>query len=123
MTTSTVERQAANAQLGTPYARTTVIAPERIALPAAMLDGFCVFAAEKTDVYVRFGDGAVGVAIGARSVIDANGVITDPGATVRHLHIPAGSSVHFQVPAGATHMAHVSADANGVFGFGHATGE
>lgn len=118
---SIIERMSADVcPGGDPYALDTVTTSRRLKIPASMTGKFCAFTAEASTVYVRFGDETVEVSAAARSTVSTEALTAD--GKEPHLTIEAGSTVHWRIPASATHMADISADASGVFRFGSAQG-
>lgn len=105
---------------GDPYALATVATSRRLAIPASMIGKFCWFTAETITVYVRFGGSSVDVASSAVSTVDTEALTVE--GSEPHLTIEAGTTVHWRIPADATHMADIGADTSGKFRFGPAQG-
>lgn len=107
---------------GAPYARTTVTDDEILTIPEEMVGKFCFFRAVTSAVAIRFSTTAVAldVVIAARST-NTDTVLTAEGSEP-HIYLEPGEMVQCRLRADWTHMAHVSADALGVFRFGPAQG-
>jgi hypothetical protein len=118
----TINRMADDVAIGTPHSRATVTTHEVLTIPAEMVGKYCFFAAQTTDVFIRFGtDANVEASISAVSTVSAT--VLSAVATVAHLYVPAGSERHIRLKSAWTHMAHESADALGFFRFGLAQGQ
>lgn len=119
---STIERMAADACLGAdPHALATSATSRCLTIPAAMRGKFCVFQAEGSDVWIRFGT-ASDLAVSATAVSTVNDGALTAVATCAHVHIPAGVTLGFRLDPSWTRMADISADTSGYFRFGVAQG-